>query len=104
MSDDKPRVQIFDPQSIALATFLGSPVAGTVLWAVNESRVGRAGRGVVVLVVGLASTALMMGAGAIDLPQGLSLGLSIGATFGARAAAQSWETQLRAEERFSEIT
>ena len=104
MSDSpKPAVSIFDASAIAVATFLGSPLAGAALWAVNEMRVGRGGRALVALATGIGITAALLAVGFLGLPSSVSIGLTIGATMGARAAAQVWESQLRAENRF-EIT
>ncbi len=99
----KPALAIFDARAIAVAMFLGSPIAGAALWAVNEVRVGRPGRALAALATGLAVTAALLAIGAVGIPSSVSLGLSIGATVGAHTAAQAWERQLRAEDRF-EIT
>ncbi len=55
-----PAYTLFDSRSVALATFLGTPVAGATLMAVNDNRLGRAGRAVTFLLVAIVVTAVVI--------------------------------------------
>jgi serine/threonine protein kinase len=48
--------RLFDTASVTLATFLGSPFAGTVLMAHNYRRLGKRGHAIAALAAGLAAT------------------------------------------------
>lgn len=52
-----PAYTLFDSRSVALATFFGTPAAGATLMAVNDRRLGRAGRALTILILGIAVTA-----------------------------------------------
>ncbi|MBI4957282.1 MAG: hypothetical protein HY908_35045 [Myxococcales bacterium] len=83
---------VYEPESIALATFLGTPVAGAVLWAWNERVAGRPLRAVVALLVGLGLTAALF-ALALVLPSDLSAMMLLvhsALVMGARALARRW--------------
>src|SRR5258708_1658797 len=54
-----PAYSLFDAQSVGLATFLGSPLAGTILMGLNYLRLGNAGAGTVAMVIGAMVTAVM---------------------------------------------
>jgi hypothetical protein len=58
-----PSYRLFDPAAVGLATFFGSPIAGTILMAVNYSRLGKAGKGVLALLVGVLCTAVLIAIG-----------------------------------------
>ena len=53
----------FTPGQVALATFLGSPIAGGVLMALNHRRVGQGGAAAMSLFVGGVVTAVLVVAG-----------------------------------------
>lgn len=58
-----PSYRLFDPAAVGLATFFGSPIAGTILMAVNYSRLGKAGKGVLALLLGVLGTAAIVAIG-----------------------------------------
>ena len=64
-----PPYKLFDPGSVALATLFGSPVAGATLMLVNDGRLGRTGRGLLVLLAAIVVTGLAILAG-WNIPNG----------------------------------
>jgi hypothetical protein len=64
-----PAYTLFDANAVALATFLGTPVAGATLMLVNDKRLGRAGRGILTLILTVAVTALVVFLG-WNIPRG----------------------------------
>jgi hypothetical protein len=91
-----PRPTLYEPESIAIATFLGSPIAGSILWALNENRIGRTSRALAALGGGALAFALILGIGQF-LPLGAANGLNIGLVFGVRQAASAWRDRARDE-------
>jgi hypothetical protein len=55
-----PEYRLFDADAVALATFICVPLAGTILLAVNYVRLGKTGKGVLAVVIGLAATTLQI--------------------------------------------
>jgi hypothetical protein len=55
-----PRYRLFDSGAVGTAAFICSPLAGAILIAVNYVRLGKAGKGVVSVALGLTATALYM--------------------------------------------
>jgi hypothetical protein len=53
-----PVYRLFDGGAVGLAAFIASPVAGTILMAVNYVRLGKTGRGVLAVTLGKIATAL----------------------------------------------
>jgi hypothetical protein len=53
-----PEYRLFDAGAVGLAAFIASPVAGTILMAVNYVRLGKTGRGVLAVTLGMIATAL----------------------------------------------
>src|SRR5436305_8047683 len=53
-----PPYRLFDPTSVGIAAFLGSPLAGAGLMAINYRRLGRQTNAIVAFVMGVAFTAL----------------------------------------------
>ena len=53
----RPDYRLFNASSVALAALICSPLAGTILMAVNYRRLGRAGKGVLAVLFGLLATA-----------------------------------------------
>ncbi len=49
---------MFDSGAVATAAFICCPLAGTILIAVNYGRLGKAGKGVLAVILGLIATAL----------------------------------------------
>ncbi|MBS0210095.1 MAG: hypothetical protein JSS27_14195 [Planctomycetes bacterium] len=52
--------KLYSPQQVALATFLGAPIAGTWFLFQNYRQSGRAGAGVQALVLGLLATVALL--------------------------------------------
>jgi hypothetical protein len=63
-----PGYKLFSVGAIVLATFLGSPVAGTVLMAMNYWRLGRKSAAWISVAVGILATAFIIAA-ALALPE-----------------------------------
>lgn len=82
----------FDPESVGIATFLGTPVAGGVLQAINYWVAGSRGDSAFAVVLGGVATAILMAIGAA-LPRALwmfgSL-LSVFVVFIARYMVRGW--------------
>jgi hypothetical protein len=53
-----PPYSLFDANSVALATFFGWPIAGAMLMLVNDARLGRTGRGMLMLLAAIVVTSL----------------------------------------------
>ena len=88
---------LFDANSVALATFFGWPIAGATLMLVNDGRLGRTGRGILVLLAAIAFTILAILA-AWNIPHGggsiFAILLLLAMAFIARrvqGAAASWD-------------
>src|ERR1035438_7729516 len=81
-----PAYTLFDANAVSLATFFGTPVAGASLMALNDRRLGRAGRAVTTLVLAVAVTALVVLLG-WNIPQGFSAPIAIALVFAMRYIA-----------------
>lgn len=55
-----PEYRLFDPTAVGIAAFICCPLAGAILIAINYGRLGKAGRGVLAVILGLIATALNM--------------------------------------------
>ncbi len=53
-----PAYTLFDSTAVGLATFFGTPVAGTILMAINYRRLGKAGQAAAAVVIGIVVTGL----------------------------------------------
>src|SRR5580658_2541834 len=53
-----PEYRLFDSGAVGTAAFICCPLAGAILIAVNYGRLGKAGKGVVAVILGLIATAL----------------------------------------------
>ena len=53
-----PEYRLFDSGAVAVAAFICSPLAGAILIAVNYGRLGKAGKGVLAVTLGLIATVL----------------------------------------------
>jgi hypothetical protein len=80
-----PSYRLFDAHAVGIATFLGSMFAGAIVVALNEFKLDRAGRGVLVLLAGFVVSMAYM-AIAYSAPDSLSaafnainIGIAIGA-------------------------
>jgi hypothetical protein len=71
-----PAYTLFDANSVSLATFFGTPVAGATLMAVNDRRLGVTARGVMILIAAILVTALDVFLG-WNIPQGFSAPIAI---------------------------
>jgi hypothetical protein len=58
-----PSYLLFEPAAVGLATFFGSPIAGTILMAMNYSRLGKAGKGWLAVSLGVLGTAVLIAIG-----------------------------------------
>jgi len=52
--------RLFDPDAVGLAAFICSPLAGTLLMAVNYRRLGQTAKGVLAVILGLAATSILI--------------------------------------------
>jgi hypothetical protein len=66
-----PAYTLFDANAVALATFFGTPAAGATLMLINDRRLGRAGRGILTLILAIVATGLVVLLG-WNIPQGVS--------------------------------
>jgi len=83
-----PAFTLFDANAVALATLLGSPVAGATLMAVNDRRLGHGGRAAAIVLAAIVVTALAILAG-WNMPQGFSAPIALCLLFGMKWAAQT---------------
>ena len=83
-----PAYTLFNADSVGLATFLGTPIAGGILMAVNYRRLGKGGKAAAVLLIALLVTALALVFGYL-VPQGVSALVAVGLFLGARTAAKA---------------
>src|ERR1017187_2836908 len=86
-----PPYTLFNADSVGLATFLGTPIAGGILMAVNYRRLGKGSKAAAVLVVALLVTALALAFGFL-VPRGPSALVAVGLFLGARAAAKALQS------------
>lgn len=86
-----PTLPLYDAQSVALATFLGSPAAGGVVLAINNARLGRIPQAVACVAAGLAATLGLMGIYfilPISVPLPISTLFNLGIAFGMKHIAR----------------
>ncbi len=81
-----PPYGLYTVGGVTLAAFLGGPIAGSVLIAINEKRLGRREVARNALLLGFLGTAALVGLGAA-LPDAAAKGLPIGSIFGMRQIA-----------------
>jgi hypothetical protein len=55
-----PAYTLFDANAVAIATFFGTPVAGASLMALNYRRVGKTGKAIATILIGLAVSAVVV--------------------------------------------
>jgi len=80
---------LYPPNHVGLATFLGTPFAGSVIMAINEHRVGRTTAAVKTVLAGFVGTGLLFGLAAL-LPDGIPrFPISLGPLFLMVAIAKS---------------
>jgi hypothetical protein len=83
-----PSYSLYDSRSVALATFLGSPIAGGVLMAMNYKRLGQAGKGGATTFVCLLLTGLVILV-SWNIPKGITLPLALALMFGMQWASRA---------------
>ena len=81
-----PHFTLFDAQSVTIATLFGTPVAGSVLMAVNDKRLGAAGKGYLLILAALVVTGIVCLAG-YSLPAGATTPIAIALLIGMRYTA-----------------
>jgi hypothetical protein len=90
VADTIPTYTLFDSTSVAIATFLGSPVAGTGLMALNYKRLGKKNNAIATLAIGVAVTGVAIAFGGRIAPYattGVAVGL-LAATLNAARSLQ----------------
>lgn len=88
IAQNPPAYTLFDANAVALATFFGSPVAGATLMAVNDTRLGRGGRAISVLLLTILATALVVFLG-WNIPQGFNVPISLALMFAMKGVAKA---------------
>ena len=83
-----PAYRLFDVNTVALATFLGTPVMGGALMAINYRRLGQEGKAMTTIVVAVVVTFLVVLTG-WNLPQGASFPMALVMVFLMKYSAQS---------------
>jgi hypothetical protein len=63
VADTIPTYTLFDSTAVGIATFLGSPVAGTGLMALNYKRLGKKNNAIATLAIGVAVTGVAIAFG-----------------------------------------
>jgi hypothetical protein len=74
-----PQAKLYDAGSVGLATFLGSPLAGSVIMALTYRRLGQPSAAVKAVVIGVVATAALVGVGFLVPMGALQTGVGIGA-------------------------
>jgi hypothetical protein len=82
-----PPFRLFDSTSVAIATLLGSPVAGTLLMGINYQRLGKGGKAAAAMVIGLVATIVAIVFGNF-VPYTFSSVVAIGLLLTTRSCAQ----------------
>jgi hypothetical protein len=72
-----PNYTLFDSTSVAIATLLGSPVAGTGLMALNYQRLGKKNAAIATLAIGIAATGVAIAFGN-RVPTYATTGIAVG--------------------------
>src|SRR5579862_1094441 len=83
-----PPFKLFDSTSVAIATLLGSPVAGTLLMGINYHRLGKGGKAAAAIVIGLVATIVAIIFGNL-VPYAFSSAVAIGLLLTTRSCAQA---------------
>jgi len=84
----RPDYTLFDSRAVALATFLGTAVAGSLLIALNYRRLGRSGAALTAAILGVVATALLLML-VWNLPRGVSSVIAFGVMFALKYIAKS---------------
>jgi hypothetical protein len=83
-------VVLYNSASVAVATFLGAPAAGSLLMAINYRRMGKTGSAITAFGIGVVVTALAVGLG-YAVPQGVTVPLGLGLLFATRVTAEKMQ-------------
>jgi hypothetical protein len=83
-----PAIKLFDANAVALATFLGSPVAGSILMAINYKRLGKGGNAAAAVLLGVVSTAAAIALGYF-IPATYTTAVAVVLVVAMRAVAQA---------------
>jgi hypothetical protein len=89
-SELAPTYKLFDRWSIYIASFLGSPLVGAILMAVNYGRLGEKSRARWAAILGVAGTIALIAAAA-KLPQGIGSALALGLSAATGSIAQVFQ-------------
>jgi hypothetical protein len=81
-----PPYTLFDSRAVALATFFGTPAAGSSLMALNYRRLGQSGKAVIALVLGIAVTGLVI-LFTWNLPHSVTFPVALALLFGMQRIA-----------------
>ena len=81
-----PSYTLFDSRAVALATFFGTPAAGSSLMAINYRRLGQAGKGTMAVILGIAATGLVI-LFTWNLPHSASFPIALALLFGMQRIA-----------------
>src|SRR5437763_278868 len=84
-----PPYRLYDRQSVALATFLGTPIAGGVLLASNYRRLGRSQPALLSLLLAVLGTALLVAIGMMLPSKTPGFPIAIGVVVAMSALAKS---------------
>ena len=85
-----PTYTLFDSTSVALATLLGSPVAGTGLMALNYQRLGKKNAAIAALAIGMAATGIAIAFGD-RIPTYATTGVGVGLLVATSNLAKSFQ-------------
>jgi hypothetical protein len=83
-----PAYRLYDANAVTLAAFLGTPVIGGALMAVNYQRLGQRGKAVTTLMAAVVVTALAILIG-WNIPQGASFPIALALVFAMKFSARS---------------
>ena len=75
--DQVPSYKLYDSRAVAVASFLGGPIPGTVLMAINYRRLGYADKAVLAILAGLSTLGLGFALTSL-FPNGTFLAVGIG--------------------------
>ncbi len=82
---------LFTDSQVALATFFGSPIAGFIVLAINERRMGRGDQIAKMIGLGVVASAFVIGL-ALVLPSEMpGFIVTLGYVFGMREGARRWQ-------------
>jgi hypothetical protein len=80
---------LYTSKHVALATFLGTPLGGAVVMALNENRIGRLGAAIKTALAGLVATGFLLTIGLVVPDNVPTFPISIGSLFVMSAIAKS---------------